>query len=191
MTIVPTESSILSFSLVVHGYVKLAKEIIDKTGERRDWDLGHAVLLNGGLAVSEQALFELGLSSELLEACALEVRIIPFLFHAPGNPTFLLDVFVEDGFLNYDSLLTFIVTIGKLRSTVALDFVSDSLVKDFPGQKESLQNRLSKECHVIDNTIVKSIREIYAKWEDPVAQKLLNDFIIPLHDKIRSILFHF
>lgn len=188
----PCESSILSFSLVVHGYVKLAKEIIHKTGERWEWALGNAVLLNGGLVVHEEALTELGLNSELLETCALGQPLTPFLFHAPGNPTFLWDTFVEeDGFLQNNSLLQFIVEIGKLRSTVALDFVCDSLVKDFTGKGESLQSRLSEKCHVIDNTIVKSMRETYTKWKDPVAQKLLNDFIIPLHDKIRSILFHF
>lgn len=187
----PTESNILAFSLIVHGYVELAKEILDKTGDRWDRDLANAVLLNGGWDVHQKALTELDLESELLEAWAVERQLAPPLFHPPGNPTFLLDVFVEDGFLDYNNLLQFIVFIGRLHSTVALDFVCDSLVKDFTGKGKSLQSRLSEECHVIDNTIVKSMRETYTEWKDPIAQKLLNDFIIPLHDEIRSILFHF
>jgi hypothetical protein len=100
-------------------------------------------------------------------------------------------MFLEDGFLDYNNLLQFIVFIGRLHSTVALDFVCDSLVKDFPGREETLQSSLLELFHVIDNTIVKSMRETYTEWKDPAAQKLLNDFIIPLHDKIRSILFYF
>jgi hypothetical protein len=89
----PTESNILAFSLIVHGYVELAKEILDKTGDRWDGDLANAVLLNGGWDVHQKALTELDLESELLETWAVERQLAPPLFHPPSNPTFLLDVF--------------------------------------------------------------------------------------------------
>lgn len=181
-----TEVDVLVYSLVVHGHVKLAKEIAEKSGQQYREELHTAVLFNGSVAVQEAAILEFGIDPDELAHC-MWIHEIPGLFHPPHDPNFIEANFYDDGALDCNAILEFITNIGELRSTVTLDFMSklltDRKIKGYI-HPESLQDILFDEVQEIYLHTIKRTRKIYTQWDDPAAKRLLDTLIAPLYRKV-------